>query len=101
MGLAVVFFLYFGLLIKGVYIALRAKDSYGTLLTIGFLFQIMVQVVFNLGAVAGLLPITGIPLPFISYGGSSLIVNLFTMGIILQISRNAKHIRIPFVERRR
>lgn len=101
LGLAVVFFLYFGLLIKGVYIALRAKNSYGTLLTIGFLFQIMVQVVFNLGAVAGLLPITGIPLPFISYGGSSLIVNLFTMGIILQISRNAKHIRIPFVERRR
>ncbi|WP_366248198.1 putative lipid II flippase FtsW [Terribacillus aidingensis] len=100
-GLAVVFFLYFGLLIKGVYIALHAKNSFGTLLTIGFLFQIMVQVVFNLGAVAGLLPITGIPLPFISYGGSSLIVNLFTMGIILQISREAKQIRIPIVERRR
>ncbi|MFP7170925.1 putative lipid II flippase FtsW [Terribacillus halophilus] len=101
LGLAAVFFLYFSLLIKGVYIALRAEDSFGTLLTIGFLFQIMVQVVFNLGAVSGLLPITGIPLPFISYGGSSLIVNLFTMGIILQISRHSKQYSISLAERRR
>ncbi|MFS0559348.1 putative lipid II flippase FtsW [Terribacillus sp. 179-K 1B1 HS] len=100
LGLVIVFFLYFSLLVKGVYIALRAEDHFGTLLTIGLLFQIMVQVVFNLGAVSGLLPITGIPLPFISYGGSSLIVNLFTMGIILQISRKSKQHSISLAERR-
>ncbi|SNZ02870.1 cell division-specific peptidoglycan biosynthesis regulator FtsW [Terribacillus aidingensis] len=101
LGLAVVFFLYFGLLFKGVSIALRARDSFATLLTIGLLFQIMVQAVFNLGAVSGLLPITGIPLPFISYGGSSLIVNLFSMGIILQVSCNSKHISMYRIESRR
>ncbi len=101
LGLGVVFFLYLGLLFKGVSIALRARDSFATLLSIGLLFQIMVQAVFNLGAVSGLLPITGIPLPFISYGGSSLIVNLFSMGIILQVSCNSKHIRMYRIESRR
>jgi cell division protein FtsW len=101
LGLAAVFFLYFGLLFKGVSIALRARESFATLLTIGLLFQIMVQAIFNLGAVSGLLPITGIPLPFISYGGSSLIVNLFSMGIILQVSCNSKDNSMYRIESRR
>ncbi|MCY7573760.1 FtsW/RodA/SpoVE family cell cycle protein, partial [Bacillus pumilus] len=60
------------------------------LLTIGLTFQIMLQAVFNLGAVFGLLPITGIPLPFISYGGSSLVFMMISAGILVNLSSYVK-----------
>jgi cell division protein FtsW len=77
----------FGILIaRGVKVALNAKDLYSTYLAFGLTSLIGLQVVVNLGVVTGLLPTKGLTLPFISYGGSSLIVNLLCVGILLSIS---------------
>jgi cell division protein FtsW len=73
--------------IRGVRISLRARDLFGTLLGIGIVSLFAIQVVFNLGVVTALLPVTGVPLPFISYGGSSLMFQLVATGILLNISR--------------
>jgi cell division protein FtsW len=73
--------------IRGVRISLRARDLFGTLLGIGIVSLFAIQVVFNLGVVTALLPVTGVPLPFISYGGSSLMFQLIATGILLNISR--------------
>ena len=75
-GVLIVLGLYFALMLLGVKLV-RADDPFGKLLAIGITFQLMFQVVLNLGAMSGLLPVTGVPLPFISYGGSSLIMTLF------------------------
>ena len=54
----------------------------------GLIFQILIQAVLNLMVVVGLIPVTGVTLPFLSYGGSSLLVSMISIGIILNISRN-------------
>jgi cell division protein FtsW len=78
----------FGLLIwRGTRTALRARDSYGTLLAVGITAWIGVQALINIGAVCGAIPFTGITLPFISYGGTSLAVTMAGMGLLLNISR--------------
>ncbi|MGM9654861.1 MAG: FtsW/RodA/SpoVE family cell cycle protein, partial [Butyricicoccaceae bacterium] len=69
-------------------IALRASDKFGTLLAAGITTQIAVQTFLNLGVVTGLLPITGASLPFFSYGGTALLIQLAEMGILLSISRH-------------
>ena len=74
---------------RGFYIALRAKDMFGKLLAGGIISFIAIQTLVNLGAQTALLPLTGVPLPFISYGGSALIINLFSIGILLNISRQS------------
>ncbi|MEC3795826.1 putative lipid II flippase FtsW [Bacillus velezensis] len=89
-GVLIVLGLYFALMLLGVKTAVRADDPFGKLLAIGITFQLMFQVVLNLGAMSGLLPVTGVPLPFISYGGSSLIMTLFLCGILVNISTYAK-----------
>lgn len=66
---------------------MRAKDNYGTLLAIGITSIIAIQAIINIAVVTGSMPVTGVPLPFISYGGSSLVVNLMAMGILMNISR--------------
>ncbi|MHC0038084.1 putative lipid II flippase FtsW [Pseudoneobacillus sp. C159] len=86
-GLLIVIGTYFFIMYRGLRIALRVKEAFPKLLAIGLTFQIMIQAVFNLGAVCGLLPITGVPLPFISYGGSSLIMLLISAGILVNVSR--------------
>lgn len=79
----------FALLIwRGYYIALNAADKFGTLLAAGITTQIAVQTFLNLGVVTGLLPITGASLPFFSYGGTALLIQLAEMGILLSISRD-------------
>lgn len=85
--LAVVFA--FGLLLwRGARAALLAPDRFGMLLGIGLITGIIVQALFNISVVISILPAKGIPLPFISYGGSSVIVTLVAVGILLNISQN-------------
>ncbi|WP_244835323.1 stage V sporulation protein E [Clostridium sp. BJN0001] len=75
------------LVIRGITIAMKAKDSYGMILAIGITSIIAVQSLINIAVVTGSMPVTGVPLPFISYGGTSLVINLTAMGILLNISR--------------
>ena len=76
------------LILRGYWIALRSRDRFSTVLCAGLVTLIAVQTVLNLGVVTNLLPSTGVALPFFSYGGTALAVNLGEMGIILSISRN-------------
>ncbi|MBB5172806.1 putative lipid II flippase FtsW [Texcoconibacillus texcoconensis] len=75
------------IILRGLLIGLRCPDTFGSLLAFGISFQLAIQVIFNAGAVSGVLPITGIPFPFLSYGGSSLIVTFIFIGILLNIDR--------------
>jgi cell division protein FtsW len=78
----------FGLMIyAGIRIAVRAPDPFGRLLAAGITSWIGLQAIVNLGAVTGLLPITGVPLPFVSFGGSALIVTLGAVGVLTSIAR--------------
>lgn len=74
---------------RGLRIALRTPDSFGALLAIGLTTMIVVQAFVNMSVVLGLLPTKGIPLPFVSAGGSSLIINLIGMGVLLNVSQHA------------
>lgn len=80
----------FGLLLwRGTRAALMAPDRFGTLLGIGLITGIIAQALFNISVVISILPAKGIPLPFISYGGSSVVVTLIGVGILLSISKHA------------
>lgn len=95
-GVALLLVLMLFVVYRGFYIALRAKDSFGKLLAAGIISYIAIQTIVNLGAQTALLPLTGVPLPFISYGGSALIINLVSIGILLNISRQSSihHVKI-------
>ena len=87
---ALIILLLFAMLIwRGVAVSLKAKDKFGMLLGVGLTFQVGLQVVLHLMVVTNMLPNTGISLPFFSYGGTSLIMLLAEMGIVLSISRNS------------
>ena len=75
-------------ILRGYWIALRAPDRFSTVFAAGLVTLIAVQTVLNLCVVTNLLPSTGIALPFFSYGGTALVVNLAEMGIVLRISRD-------------
>jgi cell division protein FtsW len=77
---------------RGFYIAIHAKDQFGKLLAGGIITFLAMQIIINLAAQTALLPLTGIPLPFISYGGSALIINLTAIGILLNIARQGEKI---------
>lgn len=87
LGACVVVALIAFLIIKGISIAERAPDNFGKILAGGLSVWLGVQSIVNLGAMVSLIPLTGVPLPFISYGGSALLVNLVAVGILLNISR--------------
>ncbi|MFC1767212.1 putative lipid II flippase FtsW [Candidatus Margulisiibacteriota bacterium] len=72
---------------RGIRVALNAPDKFSMLLSAGIVFWIMFQMFINVAVVTGLLPTTGIPLPYLSYGGTSIVVTLFATGILLNISR--------------
>jgi len=88
-GAALVVILFLILIWRGISTALRAPDTFGNLLAAGLTIMIGVQALINMGVVTGMLPVTGITLPLVSYGGSSLIFSLLGIGILLNISRYA------------
>ncbi len=89
---ALVVFLYAFLLIKIILLSRKVTDTFGKLLCIGVFGMIFAHVIENIGMCIGLFPITGIPLPFISYGGSSMLTNFIGIGIVLSVSaRRTKH----------
>ncbi len=87
MGAIIVVGLFSILLYRGIKISLNTKDSFSKYLSFGILFQIIFQAIMNLSVVVGLIPVTGVTLPFLSYGGSSLLVSMGSIGIILNISK--------------
>ena len=89
-GTMVVLALFALFLWRGMQIARRAADPFGSLLAIGVVAWIGFQLVMNVGGVTRSLPLTGIPLPFLSYGGSALISTLFAVGVLLSVSRYAE-----------
>jgi cell division protein FtsW len=91
LGLMFVIGAYVVIMFRGFIISKTCNNLFARLLAIGITFQIMIQVIINLGAVSGLLPITGIPLPLISYGGSSALVTMISLGILLGISTNTNN----------
>lgn len=86
-GAVLIMALFSALIIRGYWIALRARDRFSTVLASGLVTLIAVQTVLNLCVVSNLLPSTGIALPFFSYGGTALAVNLGEMGVVMSISR--------------
>ena len=83
----VVLVLFMLLIIRGYWLALHARDRFGTLLIVGIMSLFAFQVFFNIGVVTGFLPPTGISLPFFSYGGTALMITLGEMGMVLSVSR--------------
>ena len=96
-GCVLVIGLFFTFMQRGFVIAARCPDMYGKLLAVGITFSIVFQAFMNMSVASSFLPTTGVPLPFISYGGSSLIVSMIMVGILLNISKKRiKKIRNRF-----
>ena len=87
-GIFILFTCYLILLISTIKISLNTKDLFGKYLSFGIISQITLQTLLNLLVVVGLIPVTGVTLPFISYGGSSLLISFISIGIILSINKN-------------
>lgn len=92
-GAMVIILLFFLLLYRIVYIASNVKDVFGSMIAIGVFSHIAIQVVLNIAVVTNTIPNTGISLPFISAGGTSLVLLMAEIGVVLNISRN-----IPYDE---
>ena len=92
-GAVLIMVLFSATILRGYWIALRASSRFSTVLAAGLVSLIAVQTILNLGVVTNLLPSTGIALPFFSYGGTALAVNLGEMGIVLSISRQRDEIK--------
>jgi cell division protein FtsW len=89
-GLLIILGLLFFLLYRGLKIASAQPDRFGFLLAAGMTWSLFVNISINIGVVTGLLPVTGLPLPFISYGGSSLLVSSASIAVLLNLSRRVK-----------
>ena len=88
LGILIVSTLFIFIIYRIIRIALSCNELFPKLLSFGIAFQLSFQIILNLGVVTALFPVTGVTLPFFSYGGSSLIITMISMGIILNISRN-------------
>ena len=86
-GGAIVLILFALLILRGYWLALHARDKFGTLTTVGIITLLAVQAFLNIGVVTNLIPNTGISLPFFSFGGTALVIQLAEMGMVLSISR--------------
>ena len=90
LGILIVSSLFLLIIYRGIRISINSKDLFSKYLSFGIIFQLSFQAILNLMVVVGLVPITGVTLPFLSYGGSSLLISMASMGIILNISRYQK-----------
>jgi cell division protein FtsW len=99
-GAVVLLCLFFALAWFGLRAATRAPDRFGSLLAVGITTWVTSQAVINIGAVIGVLPVTGIPLPFISFGGSSLIITMAAVGILLNIATHEQSVSLASSRRR-
>lgn len=86
-GAVLILLLFALLVIRGYWLALHARDRFGALLIVGITTLLAFQVFLNIGVVTNLFPVTGISLPFFSYGGSALVIQLAEMGVVLSVSR--------------
>ena len=73
---------------RGILTAMRAPDNFGSLLAVGITTLIGIQVIINIAVVTNTIPVTGMPLPFFSYGGTAIIIDLVAVGVLLNISRH-------------
>lgn len=86
-GAVVLMALFALLIIRGYWLALHARDRFGTLLIVGIMTLLAAQVFLNIAVATNFMPVTGISLPFFSYGGTALAIQLAEMGMVLSISR--------------
>ena len=89
MGAVAIVALFAVLVWRGLRVGLRAPDAFGAYLALGITVLIATQTLLNLGVVTGLLPTKGLPLPFISFGGSALLMTMLATGMLLNISQHA------------
>ena len=89
-GAAVIVGAMMAMLVRMVFMSMRATDAFGSYVILGVMAMMGFHIIENIGMVVGLLPVTGIPLPFISYGGSNLLTNMMGLGIVLGISMRSK-----------
>ena len=87
MGVLIVTSLFLLIIWRGFHIAIQCENKFGKYLAFGITFQLAFQCLLNLMVVVGLIPVTGVTLPFLSYGGSSLLITIFSMSILLNISK--------------
>ena len=92
-GSVIIIFLFMLLITRCIYIARISKDSYGKYICIGIMALLLFHVLENIGMTIGIMPVTGIPLPFVSYGGSSLLTNMISVGLVLNVGMRRQVIR--------
>ncbi|MFS0554164.1 putative lipid II flippase FtsW [Brevibacillus sp. 179-C9.3 HS] len=93
-GASLFLLIYLLFLLRGIHICLRVKDTFASLAGIGVISMFALQATLNIGGVTGLIPLTGVPLPFVSYGGSSLLVCMLSTGFLLSISREVSRQKV-------
>ena len=92
-GALVLMMLFMWLLLRCIHIAKVSKDDYGMLICVGIISMFLFHILENIGMTIGLMPVTGIPLPFISYGGSNLLTNMAAVGLVLNVGMRRQVIR--------
>ena len=93
LGSMIIILLFLWLIMRCMYIAKISKDNYGKYITVGVMSMFLFHVLENIGMTIGIMPVTGIPLPFISYGGSSLLTNMIAIGLVLNVGMRRQVIR--------
>jgi cell division protein FtsW len=88
LGTLVVVALFVVFAFAGIRAAMRAPDRFGTLVATGITAWVVVQALINIGAVSGIMPVTGVPLPFVSFGGSSLVLTMGAVGLVVSVARH-------------
>ena len=84
-GSAILIVAFFALMLRWLYIAARAKDNFGTCIAVGVVAMFAAHIFENIGMTMGIMPVTGIPLPFISYGGSNMLTNMIGVGLVMNV----------------